>query len=64
MVLLEQDFSLEDGDRKVKDLLKEKMTSLGTKIEVETFARFECGEGIEKQEVDFATQIQEAVENS
>lgn len=48
--LLEQAY-VKDPDNKVSDLLK------GEGADVERFVRFEVGEGIEKEEVDFAEEV-------
>jgi len=49
-VLQEQAFIM-DPDKKVKDVLAE------SKAEVETFVRFNLGEGIEKKQEDFAAEV-------
>lgn len=54
--LTEQPF-VKDVDVKVGALLKEKQAS------VSGFFRFEVGEGIEKKEVDFATEVQQQLVN-
>ena len=55
--LLEQPF-IKDTDKAVKDLIKEKIAKIGENISVRRFSRFELGEGIEKQEADFASEVQ------
>ena len=54
--LLEQDFVM-DSDMKVKDFVKSVAKEIGTELEVVRFVRFELGEGIEKQETDFAAEV-------
>lgn len=54
--LLEQPF-IKDTDKTVKDLLNEKIIRMGENIAVRRFARFELGEGIEKEAVDFAAEV-------
>lgn len=49
--LTEQPF-VKDGNVKVADLLKQSSTSISR------FVRFEVGEGIEKQETDFAAEVE------
>lgn len=46
--LLEQPY-IKDPDRKVKDLIAEKIAKLGENIEVRRFARFEVGEAVGQQ---------------
>ncbi len=48
--LLEQDFVV-DTDKKVKTVLSD------ANVELVDYARFEVGEGIEKEEVDFAAEV-------
>ncbi len=55
--LLEQEFALGDGDKKVKDLVKDTAKEIGADLRVVRFVRFELGEGIEKQESDFAAEV-------
>ncbi len=54
--LLEQPF-IKDTDKKVKDLLNEKIAQIGENIKIRRFARFEVGEGLEKKEEDFAEEV-------
>lgn len=59
MVLLEQEYSFGEGNKTIKDLIKESEGLLGSKIEIISFARFEVGDGIEKQATDFAAEVQQ-----
>ena len=54
--LLEQPF-VKDGNIKVKDYVADVAKKLGGKIEVTSFVRFEKGEGIEKRQDDFASEV-------
>ena len=54
--LMEQPY-MRDPDKKIQDLIKEKIAVLGENIRVRRFVRFERGEGIEKQEGDFAQEV-------
>ncbi|MDO4753616.1 MAG: translation elongation factor Ts [Bacillota bacterium] len=54
--LLEQPF-IKDPDRKVNDLLTEKIAKIGEKINIRRFARFEVGEGLQKKEENFAEEV-------
>ncbi len=55
--LLEQPF-IKDPDKAVKDLIKEKIAKIGENITVRRFSRFELGEGLEKKEEDFASEVE------
>lgn len=48
---------VKDGDKNIAKFVDEKSKELGSQITVNRFVRFERGEGIEKEEVDFATEV-------
>ena len=54
--LLEQDF-IKDPDKKVQEVLTEKISSIGENITIRRFVRFERGEGIQKKEENFAEEV-------
>lgn len=54
--LMEQKF-IKDEDKTIEQLLTEKTGEIGEKISVRRFARYELGEGIEKQEDDFVAEV-------
>jgi elongation factor Ts len=54
--LLEQPF-IKDPDKTVQELIHEFVARIGENINVRRFARFEVGEGIEKEETDFAAEV-------
>ncbi len=54
--LLDQAF-IKDPDKKVKDLLSEKIAKIGENLKIRRFARFEVGEGLEKKEENFAEEV-------
>ncbi len=56
--LLEQKF-IKDEDKSIEQILTEKTGAIGEKITVRRFARYELGEGIEKEEKDFAAEVAE-----
>ena len=56
VVLMEQAYIM-DPDKKIKDVLAEKSKELGSAIELADFARFALGEGIEKKQEDFASEV-------
>jgi len=61
--LLEQPF-IKDEDKTVGELLTAKTGEIGEKITVRRFARYELGEGIEKEEKDFAAEVQEQLDKN
>ncbi|MEM9206165.1 MAG: translation elongation factor Ts [Pseudomonadota bacterium] len=60
VVLLEQTFVI-DGERTVGQALKDAEKDVGAPISLKGFARFAIGEGIEKEETDFAAEVAAAV---
>mgnify|MGYP001282095158 FL=1 len=54
--LLEQDF-IKDPDKTVQQLIHEHVAKIGENINVRRFTRYELGEGIEKQQSDFAAEV-------
>jgi len=54
--LLEQPF-IKDPDKTVQELVHEHVAKIGENITVRRFARYEVGEGIEKEESDFAAEV-------
>lgn len=54
--LLEQAF-IKDPDKSVQEIVHETVSKLGENITVRRFARFEVGEGIEKEEANFAEEV-------
>lgn len=55
-VLLEQVFVM-DGENRVKTVLENAKADVGADVTLESFVRFELGEGIEKEEDDFAAEV-------
>ncbi|TPX34881.1 hypothetical protein SmJEL517_g02600 [Synchytrium microbalum] len=58
--LLEQEFLF--GGGMVKDVVAEMEVAKGVRVEVVDFVRYECGEGIEKVEKNFAEEVQKQLE--
>lgn len=56
--LLEQSF-IKDEDMTIEQLLVKKTGEIGEKISVRRFARYEVGEGIEKEESNLAKEVEE-----
>lgn len=57
VVLLEQVFVM-DGKTKVADVVEQFAKEIGAPVTLKAFARFALGEGIERQESDFAAEVQ------
>ena len=58
--LLEQPF-VKDPSKTINQLVTEAIASIGEKITVRRFARFEMGEGIEKKKDDLAEEVEKQV---
>ena len=56
VVLMEQAYIM-DPDKKIKDVLSDAGKELGTSVELVDFVRFALGEGIEKKQEDFASEV-------
>ncbi len=56
IVLLEQDFVM-NPDMKINKLLETSAADVGAPIQLVGYARVQLGEGIEKEEVDFAAEV-------
>ncbi|HEX7057957.1 MAG TPA: translation elongation factor Ts [Bacilli bacterium] len=54
--LLEQPF-IKDPDKKVSDLLNEKIAQIGENITIRRFVRFQLGEGLEKKQDNFVEEV-------
>ncbi|MDR3050758.1 MAG: translation elongation factor Ts [Oscillospiraceae bacterium] len=54
--LMEQPY-VKDPDKTIKDLIGEATASIGEKISIRRFARFERGEGIEKRQDNFVEEV-------
>ncbi|MFA6866710.1 MAG: translation elongation factor Ts [Clostridia bacterium] len=58
--LLEQDF-VKDGSKTINQLLTDTISSIGEKISIRRFVRYEMGEGLQKKVDNFADEINEQV---
>jgi elongation factor Ts len=54
--LLDQPF-IRDSSMSVADLVKEVAGKIGENVKVRRFTRYTLGEGIEIEQVDFATEV-------
>ena len=62
VVLLEQTFVI-DGETRVVDSIAKMSKELGSDIQIKNFTRFNLGEGIEKDEKNFADEVAEQLSN-
>lgn len=58
--LLEQPF-VKDTDKTIKDILTEKIATIGENINIRRFVRYEMGEGLEKRQDDFVQEVMSQV---
>ncbi|MAV47463.1 MAG: elongation factor Ts [Alphaproteobacteria bacterium TMED89] len=63
VVLTEQVFVI-DGENRVKDVIASLGKEIGADVALKGFIRFELGDGIEKEEGDFAAEVAAAVSGS
>ena len=63
LCLLEQNF-IKDPSKKVLDVVNEAVAKIGEKINVRRFVRYEMGEGLEKRQDDFASEVMNQVKGN
>lgn len=56
-VVLEEQAYIMDPDKKVKQIVAETAKELGTEIKLAGYIRFKLGEGLQKREEDFASEV-------
>ena len=56
-VVLNEQTSVIDGETKIKDIIKNLSTDLGTDVQIKDFKLLKLGEGIEVAENDFAAEV-------
>jgi elongation factor Ts len=61
MILLDQAF-IRDNNISVDELLKQNISKLGENIQIRRFERFNLGEGLEKREDNFASEVAKIIE--
>jgi elongation factor Ts len=54
---LEEQPFIKDPDKTIAQLLNEKVSTIGEKISIRRFARFELGEGLEKKQDNFVEEV-------
>jgi len=60
-VVLTQQIFVMDGKSRISEVVEEAAKEAGKSIRIANFARYNVGEGIEKQETDFASEVAAAV---
>lgn len=60
--LMEQPF-IKDPDKTVEQLIHETIARIGENVNVRRFARYEVGEGIEKEKADFAAEVMAQIQS-
>ena len=63
VVLLEQLYAI-DGESRVKQVIEKAAKELGAPIKIAGFIRMALGEGIQKEEKDFAAEVAAAAQLS
>ncbi|WP_129722449.1 translation elongation factor Ts [Xylanivirga thermophila] len=58
--LLDQPF-IKDPDKSVQDIVNEQIATIGENISIRRFVRYEKGEGLQKRECDFASEVMEQI---
>ncbi len=53
---MEQPF-VKDSDKTISTLIKEQIATIGEKISVRRFVRYEMGEGLQKRQDNFAEEV-------
>lgn len=56
--LMDQPF-VKDTDRTIRDLVTDKVATIGENISIRRFVRYEMGEGLEKRQDDFVKEVME-----
>ena len=51
-----------DGTKTINEYLKETIGTIGEKITIRRFVRYEMGEGLQKKEENFADEIQKQID--
>ena len=62
IVLLDQVFVI-DGKTRISDVIASLAKELGTSVELKSYVRFELGEGVEKEEKNFADEVAAVAKN-
>ena len=61
--LLEQRY-VKDDSKKVSEVLKEVGKAMGADLEIRDFVRYQCGEGLDKEQSSFAEDVAQALQQT
>lgn len=61
--LLEQRY-VKDDSKKVSNVLKEAGKAIGSDLEIQDFVRLQCGEGLDKEQSNFADDVAQALQQT
>ena len=61
--LLDQRY-VKDDAKKIHEILKEASKEMGTDLQIHNFVRFQCGEGLEKEQKSFADDVAQALQQT
>ncbi len=56
-ICLEEQPFIKDGDKIIERVITEAVASMGEKISIRRFTRYQLGEGIEKKQENFADEV-------
>jgi hypothetical protein len=56
-ICLEEQPFIKDGDKTIERVITEAVASMGEKISIRRFTRYQLGEGIEKKQENFADEV-------
>lgn len=61
--LLDQKYVL-DETRKISQVLADTGKAIGADLHIQSFVRFQCGEGLEKEQSNFADDVSQALQQT
>ena len=61
--LLDQKY-VKDDSKKISEVLKDAGKATGVNLEIQDFVRFQCGEGLDKEQSNFADDVAQALQQT
>ena len=55
---------VKDDAKKIHEVLKEASKEMGADLHIQDFVRFQCGEGLEKEQKSFADDVAQALQQT
>ena len=55
---------MKDDAKKIHEVLKEASKEMGADLHIQDFVRFQCGEGLEKEQKSFADDVAQALQQT